>query len=116
MSHQLVLPRKDKFRETLLENVYYDLLRTYSNELDKEGSLLIVFGFSFADEHIESLTKKRYETPRSKLLYSLTTRRLKTYFLVNSEIIPTLMWFYSRSSVGLQKMNEIITSFLGGMK
>ncbi|WP_228715105.1 hypothetical protein [Klebsiella pneumoniae] len=46
MSHQLVLPRKDKFRETLLENVYYDLLRTYSNELDKEGSLLIVFGFS----------------------------------------------------------------------
>lgn len=56
--HALVLPRKEKFKETVLENIYYDLLRTYSNELDKEGTLLIAFGFSFDDEHIELLTKK----------------------------------------------------------
>ncbi len=67
ISHQLVLPRKDKFRETLLENVYYDLLRTYSNELDKEGSLLIVFGFSLRTSILKPLPKKHCETPRSKL-------------------------------------------------
>lgn len=48
----VILPKKDKFKETLLNQVYYDLLRIYSNELDKENSLLIAEGFSFADEHI----------------------------------------------------------------
>ena len=46
----LILPRKDKFNETLLNQIYYDLLRIYSNELDKENTLLIAEGFSFADE------------------------------------------------------------------
>lgn len=66
--HALVLPRKEKFKETVLENIYYDLLRTYSNELDKEGTLLIVFGFSFADEHIELLTKKALRNTTLKLM------------------------------------------------
>lgn len=66
--HALVLPRKEKFKETVLENIYYDLLRAYSNELDKEGTLLIVFGFSFADEHIELLTKKALRNTTLKLM------------------------------------------------
>lgn len=66
--HALVLPRKEKFKETVLENIYYGLLRTYSNELDKEGTLLIVFGFSFADEHIELLTKKALRNTTLKLM------------------------------------------------
>lgn len=66
--HALVLPRKEKFKETVLENIYYDLLRTYSNELDKEEALLIVFGFSFADEHIELLTKKALRNTTLKLM------------------------------------------------
>jgi hypothetical protein len=40
LSHALILPRKDKFRETLLENIYYDLLRSYSNELDRKEHCL----------------------------------------------------------------------------
>jgi len=52
----IVNPTKDKFRDTLLNQTYYDLLRIYSNELEKENTLLFVMGFSFADEHIKELT------------------------------------------------------------
>jgi len=36
----------------LLNYIYYELLRLYSNELEKENTVLFVMGFSFADEHI----------------------------------------------------------------
>ena len=52
----IVNPTKDKFQDTLLNQTYYDLLRIYSNELEKENTLLFVMGFSFADEHIKELT------------------------------------------------------------
>lgn len=78
--HALVLPRKEKFKETVLENIYYDLLRTYSNELDKEGTLLIAFGFSFGDEHIELLTKKALRNTTLKLLiFSYNDNSIKSY-------------------------------------
>ena len=59
----LVLPREDKFRETTINQIYYDLLRIYSNELDKENTLLIAEGFSFADKHIFNITKRALKNP-----------------------------------------------------
>ncbi len=52
----IVPPTKAKLEQTLLDDYYYDLLRIYSNELEKESSVLFVMWFSFADEHIRSLT------------------------------------------------------------
>lgn len=52
----IVNPRKEKFEETTLKLSYYELLRMYSNNLEKENSVLLVMGFSFADEHICNLT------------------------------------------------------------
>ena len=52
----IVNPTKDKFRETILNQTYYELLRIYANELEKENTVLFVMGFSFADEHIKELT------------------------------------------------------------
>lgn len=54
----LVLPEQGKFRETLIDQWYYELLRIYSNELDKEGTVLFVCGFSFEDGHIQEITKR----------------------------------------------------------
>lgn len=54
----IVNPTKEKFEDTLLNQYYYDLLRIYSNELEKENSVLFVAGFSFADEHIRDLTAR----------------------------------------------------------
>jgi len=52
----IVNPTKEKFKYTLLNQNYYELLRIYSNELEKENSVLFVMGFSFTDEHIREMT------------------------------------------------------------
>lgn len=52
----IVNPTKEKFRKTVLNRNYYELLRIYSNELEKENTVLFVAGFSFADEHIRDVT------------------------------------------------------------
>lgn len=52
----VINPTKDKFKESVLDFNYYELLRFYSNELEKENSVLFVMGFSMADEHIADIT------------------------------------------------------------
>lgn len=64
----IILPKKEKFKETILNQIYYDLLRIYANELDKENTLLIAEGFSFADEHILEITKRALKNPTLKLI------------------------------------------------
>ncbi len=58
--NQLVMinPTKEKFETTTRDLTFYELLRMYSNQLEKENSVLFVFGFSFADEHIREITKR----------------------------------------------------------
>lgn len=55
---EIINPTKDKFSTTTVQYNFYELLRMYSNELEKENSVLFVFGFSFADEHIREITKR----------------------------------------------------------
>ncbi|MCY7296475.1 SIR2 family protein [Alteromonas sp. a30] len=66
--YYLIYPKKEKFKTTLLNHTYYDLMRIYSNELDKEQTSLIAFGFSFADEHILDLTKRALRNSTLKLI------------------------------------------------
>ncbi|WDF68683.1 SIR2 family protein [Sphingobacterium oryzagri] len=55
---EIINPTKDKFSTTTVQYNFYELLRMYSNELEKENSVLFVLGFSFADEHIREITKR----------------------------------------------------------
>lgn len=48
----MVNPNKGKFSLTVLDAHFYEMIRMLSNSLEKENSLLMVMGFSFADEHI----------------------------------------------------------------
>ncbi|MEQ9921118.1 SIR2 family protein [Pectobacterium brasiliense] len=54
----IVNPTKWKFHETVFEEHYYQMLRHMSYVLERKNSVLIVFGFSFADEHIRNLIKR----------------------------------------------------------
>lgn len=54
----IINPTKWKFHQTVMENHYYQLLRLLSFELEKKQNVLIVFGFSFADEHIKEIIKR----------------------------------------------------------
>jgi len=59
----LILPTKKKFNQTLMERVYYDLLRIFANTMEIENSALISFGFSFEDEHILDITQRALKNP-----------------------------------------------------
>jgi hypothetical protein len=60
----IVNPTKWKFHETVFEEHYYQMLRHLSYELEKPNSILITFGFSFADEHILKLVQRSLSNPQ----------------------------------------------------
>lgn len=59
----IVNPTKWKFHETVFEEAYYQILRHLSFELERPNSILITFGFSFADEHILHLVQRSLSNP-----------------------------------------------------
>ena len=58
----IVNPTKHKFIESVIELHFYELMRMYSNSLEKENTILFVMGFSFADEHIAKITLRAANT------------------------------------------------------
>lgn len=52
----VVNPEETKYLESVMNLNYYELLRLYSSELEKENATLIVLGFSMADSHIKEIT------------------------------------------------------------
>jgi hypothetical protein len=65
----IVNPTKGKFQQTVLDQKYYDLIRIYANELERENTLLFVMGFSFADEHIRDLTIRVANSNPTLMIY-----------------------------------------------
>lgn len=63
----VVNPTKDKFSDTVFQQHYYQLLRMLSFELEKQDSVLVVFGFSFADEHILEIIRRSIVNPKLKI-------------------------------------------------
>lgn len=58
----MIHPRKAKFRESVLDSHFYELMRRYSNSLEQVNSILFVSGFSFADEHLAKITMRAAKT------------------------------------------------------
>lgn len=54
----IVNPTKKKFNETVFQQHYYQMLRILSQELERKQTVLIVFGFSFNDEHILDIIRR----------------------------------------------------------
>lgn len=65
----VVNPTKEKFKHTLMNQTYYELLRLYSNELEKENTVLFAMGFSFADEHIREITLRAANSNPTLMIY-----------------------------------------------
>lgn len=66
--HFIILPNLRKFHATLMERIYYDLLRIFSNSMDHENAVLMTFGFSFTDEHILDITRRSLRNPTAHLI------------------------------------------------
>lgn len=112
--YSVILPQTAKFRTTLMDRTYYELLRVYANELDRENALLVAFGFSFRDEHILDITKRALKNPTLRLIYfaydesaadELESRfsRYKNFVI----IAPA-----AGAETDFQKFNDTLCSFL----
>lgn len=51
----VINPNAEKHFETVLDTNYASMLRKFTLELEKENSVLMIFGFSLADKHIKNL-------------------------------------------------------------
>lgn len=62
--HKLIMvnPTKHKFKETVIDVHFYELMRMFSNSLEKENTILLVMGFSFEDEHIREIVMRAANT------------------------------------------------------
>ena len=65
---QGVMPTDDKYSDTVMKPILYELFRFYSNELSRENTLLISSGFSFNDNHILNITKRQLQANPTLIL------------------------------------------------
>jgi len=65
----IVNPEKKKFEVTVVDLIYYELLRMYSSELEKENVVLFVLGFSMQDEHIREITIRAADSNPTLKIY-----------------------------------------------
>nr|WP_237076628.1 SIR2 family protein [Mycoplasma phocoeninasale] len=76
----IINPDKYKFQETVLEQHYYQMIRSFSYELEKKQSILIVFGFSFADEHLREILKRSLVNPELRVIIICYSQKDKEKF------------------------------------
>lgn len=112
---QIVNPTKEKFKDTTFNKNYYELLRLYANELEKENSVLYVLGFSMADEHIREITIRAIKSnPTLKMFivsYSETAKDIIENFNEDStdiESFPNVEILKIEKDFNLRKFNEKI--------
>lgn len=108
---QIINPTKEKFKDTTFNKTYYELLRLYANELEKENTVLFVMGFSMADEHIREITIRALKSnPTLKVFFvafkesdiDTLSKYLEKRPYHNLEILAPEEFF------GLQKFNDQI--------
>lgn len=82
---QIINPTKKKFETTILDENYFHQIRSFTYELEKENSVLIVFGFSFADEHIREIVKRSIKNPNLQVfIYVYTENEYQKTFVTNN--------------------------------
>lgn len=74
----IINPDKYKFNKTVSEQSYYQMIRSFSYELEKKQAVLIVFGFSFSDEHIKDIFERSLLNPELHVFILCYSEKEKT--------------------------------------
>ncbi len=82
----LIYPTPMKDRTTLM-TPYTDLMRCMQNELLKENATLIIFGYSFMDEHINRIILNALAVPSFHLIIFNDSTKTKSLIELNSQRI-----------------------------
>lgn len=112
---QIVNPTKEKFDTTIMNIAYHELIRIFSNELEKENSVLLVYGFSFKDEHILEITKRSIVNPTLQIYIfcydDMSAQEMMRHFQVakNHNIFLVRM---QEEEFELSRLNDILQSVI----
>ncbi|NLK37170.1 MAG: DUF87 domain-containing protein, partial [Epulopiscium sp.] len=112
---QIVNPTKEKFDTTIMNIAYHELIRIFSNELEKENSVLLVYGFSFKDEHILEITKRSIVNPTLQIYIfcydDISAEEMMHHFQVakNHNIFLVRM---QNEEFQLNRLNDILQSII----
>lgn len=112
--HFLILPNLRKHHTTLMERVYYDLLRLFSKAMDHENTALIAFGFSFADEHILDLTRRALRNPTTQLIIVSYSHESAAAYQAKfaKQRNVTILTPAAGTNINFQRLNELLISIL----
>lgn len=123
----IVNPDNEKFEKTVVDLTYYELLRMYSAELEKENSVLFIMGFSMADKHIKTITLRSANSNPTLKIYifcykadELTVMKENVQFdklkYSNIEIISPEVGV-SPNEYNLEEINKtVFTNILSGIE
>lgn len=103
----IVNPTKWKFHETVFEEAYYQILRHLSYELERPQSVLIAFGFSFADEHILSLVQRALSNPSLTMYVVCYSKSTKDWMEELFSQYPNVKYIFSeRHALDFKLLND----------
>jgi hypothetical protein len=112
---QIVNPTKDKFKDTTFNKNYYELLRLYANELEKENSVLYVMGFSMADEHIREITIRAIKSNPTLKIFIVSYTEAATDIinnflddLIDIKSFPNVELINPKDGFNLREFNKTI--------
>jgi len=99
-----------------MERVYYDLLRLFSKAMDHENSVLITFGFSFADEHILDLTRRALRNPTTQLIIVCFDHASAAGYQAkfSKQRNVTVLAPAQGTTIDFNRLNELLISILPG--
>lgn len=111
----IINPDKNKFYHTVYEQHYYQMIRNFSYEIEKQNTILFVFGFSFNDEHILDIFRRSIINPKSKIYivpfndktFNSISEKLKEF--KNIEYVPTIEQLQN----GVNGNYDFFNNFLG---
>ena len=108
----MINPTKEKFKTTTINYTFYELLRMYSNHLERENSVLFVFGFSFADEHICQITKRVAKSnPTLLIVIFAFCKEDKDNIEKLLPNIPNVKYIYDESNAKKYSLNLINSEY-----
>lgn len=112
--HVLILPNVRKFHATLMERVYYDLLRLFARCLEVDNAVLLAFGFSFVDKHVLDLTRRSLRNPTAQLIVvafdSAATESFETMFASHRNV--TIVAPTAGATIDFTRLNDILEAIV----
>lgn len=114
----LILPNMQKFQSTLIDRIYYDLLRFFANALDRGNAVLLSLGFSFDDEHILDITRRSLRNPTAQLIIAAydkaAVESYKVKFAKHRNVI--IIAPAAGTTISFAELNELLSSVLPVVK